>query len=88
MRYSRPHVMGRLGLMAKRRPAQNEFLLRVFQQVGEVRCPAWELADLWLTTQARNMGLEVAVDDRGVELFAVADTGGLIIKRHAYPFYL
>ncbi|MNF02980.1 hypothetical protein D3C80_2022160 [compost metagenome] len=80
--------MGRLGLVAKGRTTQDEFLLGVFDQVGEVRCTAGELADPWLAGQAGNMRLEVRIDDRGVELFTLADASGLVSKRHAYPFYL
>jgi hypothetical protein len=34
------------------------------------------------------MGLEVWIDETGVEFFARADLGGLVSKRHAYPFCL
>jgi hypothetical protein len=74
--------------VAKRRPTQDEFLLGVFEQVSQIRRAARELADLRQTAQACNVRLEVWIDQAGVELFAGADTGGLVSKRHAYPFCL
>ncbi|MNE77876.1 hypothetical protein D3C80_1742300 [compost metagenome] len=74
--------------MAKRRATQDEFLLGVFQQVGQVRRATGKLADLRYAGQAGNVGLEVRVDQVGIEFFTVAHAGGLISKRHAYPFCL
>ncbi|MNO99856.1 hypothetical protein D3C76_916380 [compost metagenome] len=82
------HVMGGLGLVTEGRPTQDEFLFRVFEQVGEVGRTARELADPWQAAQARNVGLEVGVDQAGIEFFAGAGAGGLVSKRHAYPFCL
>src|SRR3990167_3052413 len=82
------HIVSGFGLVAKGRTPQDEFLLGVFDQVGEVRCTAGELADPWLASQAGNVRLEVRIDDRSVELFTLADASGLVSKRHAYPFYL
>ena len=62
--------MRRLGLVAERRTAQDELLLRVLDQVGQVGSAARELADPGFAAQAGNVGLEVGVDDAGVELFA------------------
>ncbi|MCY1349308.1 hypothetical protein D9M69_354910 [compost metagenome] len=82
------HVVGGFGLAPEGRAAQHELLAGVFQQVGQVRGAAGELADARGAFQAGDVGLEVLVDDGGVELFAFADAGGLISKRHAYPFCL
>ncbi|MCY1447071.1 hypothetical protein D9M71_636740 [compost metagenome] len=82
------HVVGGLGLAAKGRTAQHEFPVGVFQQVGQVGSAARKLADARRTGEAGDIGLEVRVDNGGVELFAFADAGGLISKRHAYPFCL
>ncbi|MNF58501.1 hypothetical protein D3C84_400580 [compost metagenome] len=79
------HVMGRLGLVAKGWPAQHELLPRVLQQVGQVRGAARKLADHRLAFKAGNMRLEIGVDQAGIKLFAGANTGGLVSKRHAYP---
>ncbi|MNR50752.1 hypothetical protein D3C85_1703180 [compost metagenome] len=62
--------------------------MRVFQQIGQVRGAAWKLADARLAGQAGDMRLEVRIDGGGVEFFAITDAGGLISKRHAYPFCL
>jgi hypothetical protein len=43
---------------------------RVFQQVGQVRRAAGELADLRRAAQARNVRLEVGIDQAGIEFFA------------------
>ncbi|MNN78421.1 hypothetical protein D3C81_1949800 [compost metagenome] len=82
------HVVGGLGLVAERRTAQDEFLFRVFQQVGQVRRTARKLADRRCAAQAGNVRLEVRIDQAGIEFFARADAGGLVSKRHAYPFCL
>jgi len=82
------HVMGRFGLVPERRAAQHEFLARVFQQVGQVGRAAGELADLERAAQARDMGLEVGIDQAGIKFFAWADLGRLVVQRHAYPFCL
>ncbi|MNF68534.1 hypothetical protein D3C84_503940 [compost metagenome] len=82
------HVVGGLRLAAEGRAAQHELMAGVFQQVGQVGGATGELADTRAAFQAGDMALEVLVDDGGVELFAFADAGGLISKRHAYPFCL
>ncbi|MNR10666.1 hypothetical protein D3C85_1269290 [compost metagenome] len=82
------HVVGGLGLVAKRRPTQHELLTGVLEQVRQVRSATGKLTDPWQTAQAWNMRLEVRVDQAGIEFFAGANTGGLVIQRHAYPFCL
>lgn len=82
------HVMGRLGLVAKRRAPQHEFLAWVFEQVSQVRRATGELADVNRAAQARNVGLEVGIDQAGIKFFAWANLGRLVVKRHAYPFCL
>ena len=49
---------------------------------------AGELADLERAAQARDMGLEVGIDQAGIKFFAWADLGRLVVQRHAYPFCL
>ncbi|MNP14292.1 hypothetical protein D3C76_1066070 [compost metagenome] len=78
------HVVGRLGLVAERRPAQYKVAARVADQVGEVGGAARELADARQAIQAGDVGLEVRVDDGRVEFFAGAYLGGLIGERHAF----
>ncbi|MNG26009.1 hypothetical protein D3C84_1109340 [compost metagenome] len=80
--------MGGFGLVAERRPTQDKLLPGVFQQIGKVRRTARELADLRQAAQSRNVGLEVWIDQAGIEFFAGTDTGGLVSKRHAYPLCL
>jgi len=82
------HVVGRLGLVAKRRATQHKFLAWVFQQVGQVRRTARKLADGGRALQARDMGLEVGIDQAGIKFFAWANLGRLVVQRHAYPFCL
>lgn len=82
------HVVGGLGFVAKWRAAQHEFLARVFQQVSQVGCATGELADLDRAGKARNMRLEVGIDEAGIKFFAGANLGRLVVKRHAYPFCL
>ncbi|MCY1366902.1 hypothetical protein D9M69_538120 [compost metagenome] len=81
-----PHVMGRLGLAAERRAAQDELLLRVFDQVGQVGGAAGELADPRCAVEPGNVSLEIRIDCRGIEFFTFADASGLVSKRHTYPF--
>jgi|GEM_PF-3908063 len=82
------HVVGRLGLVTKRRATQHKFLVGVFQQVSQVRRATRELADFDGTAQARNMSFEVGIDQAGIKFFAWANLGRLVVQRHAYPFCL
>jgi hypothetical protein len=78
--------MGGLGFVAKRWTAQHEFLAGVFQQVGQVRRTTRKLADRGRAAQARDMGLEVGIDQAGIKFFAWANLGRLVVQRQAYPF--
>ena len=82
------HVVGRLGLVTERRTPQDELLLRVLDQVGQIGRTAGKLADSGFAAQAGDVSLEIGIDDGGVEFFACADAGGLVGERHAYPFCL
>ena len=77
------HVVGRLGFVAERWAAQDEFLARVGHQVGQVRGAPRKLADGRATLQPGDMTLEVRIDDGRVEFFAGAYLGGLVGERHA-----
>jgi hypothetical protein len=74
--------MGGLGLVAKGRATQHEFLARVFQQVGQVGRATGKLADRGRAAQARNMSLEVGIDQAGIKFFTWANLGAYL--RGAY----
>ncbi|MNJ58918.1 hypothetical protein D3C77_545770 [compost metagenome] len=80
-----PHVVGRLGLVAERRTAQDELALGVLHQVRQIGRAAGELTDLRRAGKTGNVRLQIRVDDSGIEFFAGADLGGLIGERHAFP---
>lgn len=57
---------------------QDEFLVWIFDQVGQVGCVIGELVDFWGVFEVGDMGFQVWVDDGGVEFFVGVDVSGLV----------
>ncbi len=73
-----PHVMSRFRLVAERRAAQDELALGVFQQIGQIGRAAGKLGNPRNPFKARNLRLQILIDDVERQLFAFANAAGLI----------
>src|SRR5690606_25759917 len=72
------HVVGGFGFLAKRRTAQNVFLVIEGDRIRQVGRAAWKLLDAGGALHIRHYGFDEAGDHVRVELFAFANFSGLI----------